>query len=97
LILASPDGARIPLAQLASITVEEGASIITRSENRRQINVHTNTRGRDQGSFAKAAQREISRKIQLPPGTAPSTVRDARFPVEFRLHDDAMALFTQPV
>lgn len=68
LLLVSPDGARIPLAQLSSITIEEGASIITRRENRRQINVRTNIRGRDQGSFVKETQLKIADQMQLPLG-----------------------------
>jgi cobalt-zinc-cadmium resistance protein CzcA len=66
--VTAADGSRIPLSQVSAIAVEDGASIITRRENRRQINVRTNIRGRDQGSFATEAQRRISAGITLPPG-----------------------------
>jgi cobalt-zinc-cadmium resistance protein CzcA len=45
-----------------------GASIIARRENIRQISVRTNIRGRDQGSFVKEAQNKFAAAVQLPPG-----------------------------
>jgi cobalt-zinc-cadmium resistance protein CzcA len=62
------DGGRVPLAQLARIEVVNGASIIARRENRRQITVRTNIRGRDQGSFVADAQQRFARQIRLPAG-----------------------------
>jgi cobalt-zinc-cadmium resistance protein CzcA len=62
------DGSRIPLSQLASIQVVNGASIIARRENIRQISVRTNIRGRDQGSFVKEAQAKFAASVKLPPG-----------------------------
>lgn len=67
-LVATPDGSRIPLSQLASVSVQDGSSIITRRENRRQISVRTNIRGRDQGGFAAEAQKRIDAAITLPPG-----------------------------
>ncbi|MCS7023301.1 MAG: CusA/CzcA family heavy metal efflux RND transporter [Bryobacteraceae bacterium] len=61
-------GARIPLSQLAHIEVVNGQSIIARRENRRQIAVRTNIRGRDQGGFAAEAQRQFAARIKLPEG-----------------------------
>jgi Cu/Ag efflux pump CusA len=54
--------------QLAKIQVIDGASIIARRENRRQVTVRTNIRGRDQGGFVAEAQRRVAREIQLPAG-----------------------------
>ena len=68
ILVTTPDAGRIPLSQLAAISVEDGASIITRRENRRQISVRTNIRGRDQGSFVAEAQRRIAAAIDLTPG-----------------------------
>jgi len=68
IIVATPDGQRIPLSQLAEISVADGASIIARRENRRLVNVRTNIRGRDQGSFVAEAQRLIANRITLPTG-----------------------------
>jgi cobalt-zinc-cadmium resistance protein CzcA len=62
------EGGRVPLAQLTDIQVVNGASIIARRENRRQITVRTNIRGRDQGSYVAEAQRRFEKAIKLPPG-----------------------------
>jgi cobalt-zinc-cadmium resistance protein CzcA len=59
---------RVPLSQLAEVKVVEGASIIARRENRRQITVRTNIRGRDQGSFVADAQRRFDAAVKLPTG-----------------------------
>jgi cobalt-zinc-cadmium resistance protein CzcA len=68
ILVPTADGSRIPLERLAKIEIANGASIIARRENRRQISVRTNIRGRDEGSFAAEAQRAFRRNIQLPPG-----------------------------
>jgi cobalt-zinc-cadmium resistance protein CzcA len=68
ILVPTHDGSRIPLSQLASIQVVNGASIIARRENIRQISVRTNIRGRDQGSFVQEAQRKFSAAVKLPPG-----------------------------
>ena len=62
------DGARVPLGQLADIRVVNGASIIARRENERQITVRTNIRGRDQGRFVADAQSRLTADVPLPPG-----------------------------
>lgn len=59
---------RVPLSQLAEIKVVDGASIIGRRENRRQITVRTNIRGRDQGSFVSEAQEKFEKAVKLPTG-----------------------------
>jgi cobalt-zinc-cadmium resistance protein CzcA len=48
--------------------VVTGASIIARRENRRQVTVRTNIRGRDQGSFVNDAQQRFERAVKLPAG-----------------------------
>ena len=68
LLVPTPDGSRVPLSQLADISVANGASIITRRENRRQISVRTNIRGRDQGSFVAEAQKRLEAQVTLPAG-----------------------------
>lgn len=68
ILVHTPDGGRVPLSQLAAIRVVNGASIIARRENQRQVTVRTNIRGRDQGSFVAEAQRLFRAQVQLPPG-----------------------------
>jgi cobalt-zinc-cadmium resistance protein CzcA len=68
ILVPAVSGSRIPLARLADIRVADGASIIARRENRRQISVRTNIRGRDQGGFVAEAQRLCAEQVRLPPG-----------------------------
>jgi len=68
LLVPTREGGRVPLSQLAEIKVVNGASIIARRENQRQITVRTNIRGRDQGSFVVKAQQRYDQTIKLPAG-----------------------------
>lgn len=67
-LVPTREGGRVPLSQLAEIKVVDGASIIARRENQRQITVRTNIRGRDQGSFVSDAQKRFDKAIRLPAG-----------------------------
>jgi cobalt-zinc-cadmium resistance protein CzcA len=64
----SPNGGRIPLAELAEIRVNQGASRISREDNMRRIAIKCNLIGRDQGSFVAEAQKKIAQQVQLAPG-----------------------------
>jgi len=66
LLVSAPNGARIPLAQVADISLVEGPAQISREDTRRRIVVELNVRGRDIGSFVKDAQAAIDREIKLP-------------------------------
>ncbi|HNG31447.1 MAG TPA: efflux RND transporter permease subunit [Blastocatellia bacterium] len=68
LLVSAPNGARIPLAQLADISIVEGPAQISREDTRRRIVVELNVRGRDIGSFVKDAQAAIEQEIKLPNG-----------------------------
>ncbi|HUK36193.1 MAG TPA: efflux RND transporter permease subunit, partial [Vicinamibacterales bacterium] len=68
ILVTTKSGERVPLSQLASIEVVNGASIISRRENRRMISVRTNIRGRDQGGFVADAQRQFESHVKLPQG-----------------------------
>lgn len=68
LLLTAPTGARVPLSQVADITLVEGAAQISREDTRRRIGVELNVRGRDIGSFVTEAQAKIEKEVQLPPG-----------------------------
>ncbi|MCZ2155790.1 MAG: CusA/CzcA family heavy metal efflux RND transporter [Bryobacterales bacterium] len=77
-LVPTREGGRVPLSQLAEIKVVDGASIIARRENQRQITVRTNIRGRDQGSFVAEARRRFQSTIQLP-GNAYSVTWGGQF------------------
>jgi len=68
ILIPTRESGRVPLAQLADITVADGATIIARRENERQITIRTNIRGRDQGSFVREAQARFADAVKLPPG-----------------------------
>jgi cobalt-zinc-cadmium resistance protein CzcA len=68
LLVSAPNGARIPLAQIAEISLVEGPAQISREDTRRRITVELNVRGRDIGSFVKEAQAEIAKQVQVPAG-----------------------------
>src|SRR6185436_456794 len=68
ILVPTRQGGRVPLSQLADIRISNGATIIARRNNHRQISVRTNIRGRDQGSFVAEAQARFQKAIQLPKG-----------------------------
>jgi len=68
LLVSAPNGARVPLSQLAEIKLVEGPAQISREDTRRRIGVELNVRGRDIKSFVEEAQASIVRDAQLPPG-----------------------------
>jgi cobalt-zinc-cadmium resistance protein CzcA len=60
LLVPSPEGSRIPLAQLARIQEVEGPAQISREKGMRRVVVECNIRGRDMGSFVADVQRRLS-------------------------------------
>lgn len=68
MIVATPAGARIPLSDLADVTVRQGPTSISREDGTRFVTVQANVRGRDVQSFVKEAQDKISAEIRLPAG-----------------------------
>jgi len=68
LLVPAPNGARVPLSQLAAIELVEGPAQISREDTRRRIGVELNVRGRDIGSFVQEAQARIEQQVKLPPG-----------------------------
>jgi cobalt-zinc-cadmium resistance protein CzcA len=68
LLVTAPNGARIPLSQLAEIALVDGPAQVSREDARRRIAVELNVRGRDIGSFVSEAQATIGRQVELPAG-----------------------------
>lgn len=68
LLLTSPTGQRVPLSQVADVSLVEGAAQISRDDTRRRIVVSTNVRDRDIKSFVAEAKQRIEKDVQLPPG-----------------------------
>jgi cobalt-zinc-cadmium resistance protein CzcA len=68
ILLPTPDGGRVPLAQVADVSLREGAFMIYRENGRRYIPVKFSVRGRDLAGTIQDAQRRIALKIRLPEG-----------------------------
>ncbi|MBM4064273.1 MAG: efflux RND transporter permease subunit [Planctomycetes bacterium] len=68
ILISAPGGVRVPLTQLADISVEEGPAQISRENGHRRIVVECNVRGRDIGSFVAEAQKKIREGVDIPAG-----------------------------
>jgi cobalt-zinc-cadmium resistance protein CzcA len=66
ILVPTPDGAQIPLGQLASVTEDEGPSRVYREDQRRYSPVKFSVRGRDLGGTIAEAQQRVSAEVQLP-------------------------------
>ncbi len=64
--VATPEGAQVPLAQLARIETEPGQAAIDREANMRFVGIKCNVRGRDLGGFVAEAQRRVAETVKLP-------------------------------
>ena len=66
--VASGNGgnAYIPLSELATITLDTGASYIFRERNRRFVPIKFSVRGRDLASAVEEAQQRINKNLKLP-------------------------------
>ena len=66
ILVSTPDGARIPLKQVATITSQTGAFIIYRENNERYIPIKFSVRDRDLESTVEEAQALLAKRIILP-------------------------------
>jgi heavy metal efflux system protein len=67
-VQTSASNAYIPLGDLASITLDTGASYIFRERNQRFVPIKFSVRGRDLASAVEEAQQRISHNVKLPTG-----------------------------
>ncbi len=68
ILLVTPNGNRIPLSSLATISEDHGATAILRDKNSRRVAVKANIRGRDLLSAVKEAQTLIAKQVHFPDG-----------------------------
>ena len=68
LMLTAATGQRVPLTEVADVSLVEGAAQISRDDTRRRIVVSTNVRDRDVSSFVQEAKQRIEQAVKLPPG-----------------------------
>jgi CzcA family heavy metal efflux pump len=64
----TPTGARVPLGQLARVTVERGPNTVSRENVQRKIVVQANVAGRDLGGTVADIQRRVREAVTLPNG-----------------------------
>jgi cobalt-zinc-cadmium resistance protein CzcA len=68
ILVSAPDGSRIPLAQIANISMRNGAFMIYRENDRRYIPIKFSIRGRDLSSTMDDLQQRLEHDVQLPRG-----------------------------
>jgi cobalt-zinc-cadmium resistance protein CzcA len=66
ILVAAPDGAQVPLGQLADVVEENSPSVIFREDLRRYVPVKFSVRGRDLASTIAEAQAKIAAHVKLP-------------------------------
>jgi cobalt-zinc-cadmium resistance protein CzcA len=65
-LVSTPDGAQVPLGQIAEVVEEEGPAVIFREDLKRYVPVKFSVRGRDLGSTIGEAQAKIRAAVKLP-------------------------------
>ncbi|MGK2231126.1 CusA/CzcA family heavy metal efflux RND transporter [Pseudoalteromonas sp. S201] len=66
--ISLPSGGFVPLQELITIEMINGANQVNRENGKRRVVVTANVRGRDLGSFVKDVQQAIDSKVKLPSG-----------------------------
>ena len=66
ILVSTPEGARIPLKQVATIATQTGAFIIYRENNERYIPIKFSVRDRDLESTVEEAQALLAKTVTLP-------------------------------
>ena len=64
----TPTGQRVPLSQLASVTVTRGPNIVSRENVQRKIVVQANVAGRDLGSTVRDIRQAVAAQVTFPSG-----------------------------
>ncbi|MFZ1081229.1 MAG: CusA/CzcA family heavy metal efflux RND transporter [Candidatus Kryptoniota bacterium] len=68
MLVSAQSGLKIPLSQVADISLKPGAAFIYREENSRFIPVKFSVRGRDLGGAVVEAQQKVAKEVTLPDG-----------------------------
>jgi Cu(I)/Ag(I) efflux system membrane protein CusA/SilA len=66
--LVTPEGAQVPLSQVAEVAVVEGPPMIKSEDARPNGWTFVDIRGIDLGSYVENARRVVSERVSLPPG-----------------------------
>jgi heavy metal efflux system protein len=68
ILLPTPDGNRVPLGQVAEVSLHEGAFMIYRENGQRYIPVKFSVRGRDLAGTIQDVQARLNRQVHLAEG-----------------------------
>ena len=68
ILVPTPAGEQIPLRELATISIANGAAFIYRQDNSRYIGIQYSVEGRDLASAVEEAQRAVAKAVTLPAG-----------------------------
>ncbi len=66
--LISPNGAKVPLRELADVEVRDGPAQISRENAKRRIVIGINVADRDLGGFVAELQQKVNVQVKLPEG-----------------------------
>ena len=67
-LVPTPSGAQVPLAQLADVAVRKGPAGIKSENAKRTAWVYVDIKGVDVGTYVKQARKRVDKNIQLPTG-----------------------------
>ena len=68
ILLATPDGNRVPLGQVAKIGFREGAFMVYRENGRRYVPIKFSVRGRDLAGTIQELQTKLDQSVRIPEG-----------------------------
>jgi Cu(I)/Ag(I) efflux system membrane protein CusA/SilA len=67
-LIPTPDGATVPLGQVAKVSLAQGPSSIRTENAQLALYIFVDLRGRDLGSYVAEAQKAVASEVQFPPG-----------------------------
>ena len=67
-LVPTPNGAQVPLGQLATISLETGPPMIKNEEGFKAGFLYVDVTGRDLGSYVEDAKKAVEREVKLPAG-----------------------------
>jgi Cu(I)/Ag(I) efflux system membrane protein CusA/SilA len=68
ILVPTPDGAQIPITQVADIQISKGPAAIKSENARRTSWVYVDIKGIDVGTYVKKAQQTVAAEVKLPQG-----------------------------
>ena len=68
ILVPTPNGAQVPITQLADIEIVKGPPSIKSENARKNAWIYVDLRGIDVGTYVKIAQQAVSEKLKLPSG-----------------------------